>query len=56
MEILSEFRKNNIEPKRVRFVHEKSNKESTLDNINHGLNLQLPVYIYLVKNRDKNLE
>ena len=52
MEILSEFRKNNIEPKRVRFVHEKSNKESTLvliegqKNGKVGLKVQNPFILY----------
>ena len=52
MEILSEFRKNNIEPKRVRFVHEKSNKESTLVLIEGqksgkvGLKVENPFILY----------
>lgn len=52
MEILSEFRKNNIEPKRVRFVHEKSNKESTLvliegqKNGKVGLKVENPFILY----------
>ena len=52
MEILSEFRKNNIEPKRVRFVHEKSNKESTLvliegqKNGKVGLKVEKPFILY----------
>lgn len=52
MEILSEFRKNNIEPKRVRFVHEKSNKESTLvliegqKNGKIGLKVENPFILY----------
>ena len=52
MEILSEFRKNNIEPKRVRFVHEKSNKESTLvliegqKNGKVGLKVESPFILY----------
>ena len=28
--------------------------ESSIDNINYGLNMQLPVYIYLIKSSDKN--
>ena len=54
MEILSEFRKNNIEPKRVRFVHEKSNKESTLvliegqKNGKVGLKVENPFILYNV--------
>ena len=57
MEILSEFRKNNIEPKRVRFVHEKSNKESTLvliegqKNGKVGLKVENPFILY---NEDGN--
>lgn len=52
MEILSEFRKNNIEPKRVRFVHEKRNKESTLvliegqKNGKVGLKVENPFILY----------
>lgn len=52
MEILSEFRKNNIEPKRVHFVHEKSNKESTLvliegqKNGKVGLKVENPFILY----------
>ena len=52
MEILSEFRKNNIEPKRVRFVHEKSNMESTLvliegqKNGKVGLKVENPFILY----------
>ena len=52
IEILSEFRKNNIEPKRVRFVHEKSNKESTLvliegqKNGKVGLKVENPFILY----------
>ena len=52
MEILSEFRKNNIEPKRVRFVHENSNKESTLvliegqKNGKVGLKVENPFILY----------
>lgn len=52
MEILSEFRKSNIEPKRVRFVHEKSNKESTLvliegqKNGKVGLKVENPFILY----------
>lgn len=30
--------------------YKTGNVETTLDNINHGLHLQLPVYIYLTKN------
>ena len=52
MEILSEFRKSNIEPKRVRFVHEKRNKESTLvliegqKNGKVGLKVENPFILY----------
>lgn len=52
MEILSEFRKNNIEPKRIRFVHEKRNKESTLvliegqKNGKVGLKVENPFILY----------
>ena len=52
MEIKCEFRKNNIEPKRVRFVHEKSNKESTLvliegqKNGKVGLKVENPFILY----------
>ena len=48
MDIISLFRKNNIEPKRIRFVHEKSNKNSTLvliegqKNGNVGLKVEDP--------------
>lgn len=52
MEILSEFRNNNIEPKRVRFVYENVNKESTLvlvegqKNGNVGLKIEKPFILY----------
>ena len=52
MEILGEFRKNNIEPKRIRFVHEKVNKDSTLvliegqKNGNVGLKIEEPFILY----------
>ena len=52
MEILSEFRKNNIEPKRGRFVHEKRNKKSTLvliegqKNGKVGLIVENPFILY----------
>ena len=52
MEILSEFRKNNIEPKRIRFVHENVNKESTLVLVegqkcgNVGLKVENPFILY----------
>ena len=52
MEIISLFRKNNIEPKRIRFVHEKVNKESTLvliegqKNGNVGLKIEAPFILY----------
>ena len=32
--------------------YKTGNIKNTLDNINYGLNLQLPVYIYLVKNKE----
>ena len=52
MEIISLFRKNNIEPKRIRFVHEKVDKESTLvliegqKNGNVGLKIEAPFILY----------
>ena len=52
MEIITLFRKNNIEPKRIRFVHEKINKESTLvliegqKNGNVGLKVEAPFVLY----------
>lgn len=52
MDIISLFRKNNIEPKRIRFVHEKSNKNSTLvliegqKNGNVGLKVEDPFILY----------
>ena len=52
MEILSEFRKNKIEPKRIRFVHENVNKESTLVLVegqkcgNVGLKVENPFILY----------
>lgn len=52
VEILGEFKKNNIEPKRIRFVHEKVNKDSTLvliegqKNGNVGLKIEKPFILY----------
>ena len=52
MEILLEFRKNNIEPKRIRFVYEKISKESTLVLIEGqkcgkiGLKIEKPFILY----------
>ena len=52
MEILLEFKKNNIEPKRIRFVHENVNKASTLvliegqKNGNVGLKVEEPFILY----------
>ena len=52
MEILSEFRKNKIEPKRIRFVHENVNKESTLVLVEGqkcgkvGLKVENPFILY----------
>lgn len=52
VEILGEFKKNNIEPKRIRFVHEKVNKDSTLvliegqKNGNVGLKIEEPFILY----------
>lgn len=52
VEILGEFKKNNIEPKRIRFVHEKVNKDSTLvliegqKNGNVGLKIEEPFILH----------
>lgn len=52
MEILFEFRKNNIEPKRIRFVYEKVSKESNLVLIEgqkcgkSGLKIEKPFILY----------
>lgn len=52
MEILLEFKKNNIEPKRIRFVYENINKESTLvliegqKNGKVGLKIEKPFILY----------
>ena len=52
MEILSEFKKNSIEPKRIQFVHEKMSKGSTLvliegqKNGNSGLKIEKPIVMY----------
>ena len=52
MEILFEFRKNSIEPKRIQFVHEKINKGSTLvlvegqKNGKEGLKIENPIIMY----------
>lgn len=52
MEILFEFRKNHIEPKRIQFVYEKINKGSTLvlvegqKNGNEGLKIENPIVMY----------
>ena len=52
MEILSEFKKNHIEPKRIQFVHEKLSKGSTLvliegqKNGNDGLKIENPIIMY----------
>ena len=52
MEILFEFRKNSIEPKRIQFVHEKNSKGSTLvliegqKNGNVGLKIENPIVMY----------
>lgn len=52
MEILDEFRKNNIEPKRIQFVYEKINKGSTLvliegqKNGKDGLKIENPIIMY----------
>lgn len=52
MEILFEFKKNNIEPKRIQFVHEKISKGSTLvliegqKNGNTGLKIENPIVMY----------
>ena len=52
MEILFEFRKNNIEPKRIQFVYENINKGSTLvlvegqKNGNEGLKIENPIVMY----------
>ena len=52
MEILFEFRKNNIEPKRIQFVYENINKGSTLvlvegqKNGHEGLKIENPIVMY----------
>lgn len=52
MEILLEFRKNNIEPKRIQFVYEKITKGSTLvliegqKNGKEGLKIENPIVMY----------
>ena len=52
MDILEEFRKNNIEPKRVKFVYENIEKESTLVLIEGqkcgkvGLKVEKPLILY----------
>lgn len=52
IEILSEFRKNNIEPKKIKFVHENVNKESTLVLVEGqkcgkvGLKIERPLILY----------
>lgn len=52
MDIISLFRKSNIEPKRIRFVHENVNKNSTLvliegqKNGNVGLKIEEPFILY----------
>ena len=51
-EILFEFKKNHIEPKRIQFVHEKLSKGSTLvliegqKNGNDGLKIENPIIMY----------
>ena len=52
LEILMEFRKNNIEPKRIQFVYEKISKGSTLvlvegqKNGREGLKIEKPIVMY----------
>ena len=52
MEILFEFKKNHIEPKRIQFVYEKITKGSTLvliegqKNGNEGLKIENPIVMY----------
>lgn len=52
MEILLEFKKNHIEPKRIQFVYENINKGSTLvlvegqKNGNEGLKIENPIVMY----------
>lgn len=52
MDILSEFRENNIEPKRIKFVHERADKPSTLVLIEGqklgkvGLIVEKPLIMY----------
>ena len=52
MEILLEFRKNSIEPKRIQFIYEKVSKGSTLvliegqKNGNEGLKIENPIIMY----------
>lgn len=52
MEILLEFRKNHIEPKRLQFVYERISKGSTLvliegqKNGNEGLKIENPIVMY----------
>ena len=52
MEILFEFKKNSIEPKRIQFVYEKVSKGSTLvliegqKNGKEGLKIESPIVMY----------
>ena len=52
LEIFDLFRKNSIEPKRIRFVYEKASKESTLvliegqKNGRPGLKIEKPLILY----------
>jgi len=52
IEVIEEFSKNNIEPKRVRFVYEKTNKESNLFLLEGqlggkiGLKIEKPLILY----------
>ena len=52
IEIIEEFRKNNIEPKRIRLIYPKENKESNMvliegrKNGNVGLKILPPLYVH----------
>ena len=52
IEIIEEFRKNNIEPKRIRLIYPKENKESNMvliegrKNGNVGLKILHPLYVH----------
>ncbi len=58
IEIIEEFRKNNIEPKRVRFVHENELKRSSMVliegqmNGKPGLTVEKPLFLYDLNGND----